>query len=67
MHTMNTKTSDVLCRTEVPQQVDLFVQIGCGDTTRWGLCGVTTLSGVSNGSILRVPPRSQDGLEGLQW
>ena len=24
------------CGTVVPQQVDLFVEIGCGDTPRWG-------------------------------
>ena len=35
------------------------------DTHGGGLCGVTTLSGVSNRIYLRVPPRSQDGLEGL--
>ena len=30
-----------------------------------GLYGETTLSGVSNEDNLRVPPRSQDGLEGF--
>ena len=35
------------------------------ETHRGGLCGVTTLSGVSNEDHLRVPPRSQDGLERL--
>ena len=33
----------------------------CGDTPRW----VVWFSGVSNEDNLRVPPRSQDGLEGF--
>ena len=37
------------------------------ETHRGGLCGVTALSEVSNEISLRVPPRRQDGLEGLQY
>ena len=35
------------------------------ETHRGGLYGVTALSEVSSEDNLRVPPRSQDGLEGL--
>ena len=35
------------------------------ETHRGGLYGAIALSGVSNEDNLRVPPRSQDGLEGV--
>ena len=52
------------CGAVVPQHVDPLFDVGV-ETHRGGLYGATTLSGVSNDDNLRVPPRSQDGLEGL--
>ena len=42
----------------------LMSEGGCGNTPR-SVARVTARSGVSNEDNLRVPPRSQDGLEGL--
>ena len=38
---------DAKCGTIVPQQVDLFVRIGCGGTSRW-VVGRYHALGVSN-------------------
>ena len=54
-----------MCGKVVPQQVRRSLcQMGGVETHRGGLRDVTAISGVSNEDRLRVPPRSQDGLEG---
>ena len=52
------------CGTVVPQQVDLFVRWEVWRHTEVGYTRNRTL-GVNVEDNLRVPPRSQDGLEGL--
>ena len=42
-----------------------FYQKGGVETLRGGFYSVTALSGVNAEDNLRVPPRNQDGLEGL--
>ena len=53
------------CGTVVPQQVNLFVRREVWRHTEMGSTRIAR-SGVSNEDKLRVAPRSQDGLEGLQ-
>ena len=54
------------CGTVVPQQVDISVRCGCGETHRGGgrLCGVSTLSGVSKEDSPRVPRGAWRALKG---
>ena len=47
---------DAKCGTVVPQQVDLFVQCGCGDTERGGLYGATAVTGARIGDSAPEKP-----------